>query len=139
MQPRYLLDTDTCSYLHGAEAPAIRRRFERLKPGEAVISAITWGELQFGVQRSRNKGRVQRLLDELRSLLPVLPITREVAEAYGRVRADLAARGALIGANDLWIAAHACSARLTLVTNNQREFHRVPGLRLENWVEASRD
>lgn len=139
MQPRYLLDTDICSYLHGVEVPAIRRRFERLKPGEAVISAITWGELQFGVQRSRNRGRVQRLLDELRSLLPVLPVTREVAEAYGRVRADLEVRGALIGANDLWIAAQACATRLTLVTNHQREFHRVSGLRLENWVDAGRD
>jgi tRNA(fMet)-specific endonuclease VapC len=67
-------------------------------------------------------------------MIQVLPLVPEAAQAYGSIRADLERRGQLIGGNDLWIAAHACALDLTLVTNNQREFQRVPGLKIQNWV-----
>jgi tRNA(fMet)-specific endonuclease VapC len=76
------------------------------------------------------------ILEELSALMPVLPMTIDEAKTYGVVRSDLAARGELIGNNDLWIAAHAKSLGLTLVTNNEREFQRVAGLTIENWAKS---
>jgi len=75
------------------------------------------------------------VLQELTALIPVLPMAVEVAKAYGVIRSDLAARGELIGNNDLWIAAHAKSLGLTVVTNNESEFRRVNGLNIENWIK----
>jgi tRNA(fMet)-specific endonuclease VapC len=75
-----------------------------------------------------------RPLDELISLIPVLELPRAAGDAYGRIRQRASSRGELIVGNDLWIASHAIAAGLTLVTNNAREFRRVPGLRIENWT-----
>jgi tRNA(fMet)-specific endonuclease VapC len=73
-------------------------------------------------------------LEEMASLTPILPLPLEAAHLYGSIRAGLAERGEVIGNNDLWIAAHARAAELTLVTNNEREFKRIAGLKIENWV-----
>ena len=78
-----------------------------------------------------------QLLEELISVLPVLALPREAANAYGAIRANLQARGEAIGNNDLWIAAHAKAAGLTLVTNNEKEFRRIPGLKVQNWAKGS--
>lgn len=133
--PRFLLDTNICIYIRRQRPPAVLRRFQRLKPGDAVLSVITYGELLYGACKRERPGPVLAQLEELATHLPVLPLPADAAEAYGEIRADLERRGEVIGGNDLWIAAHARAAGLTLVTNNLREFVRVPGLDVQNWVE----
>ena len=132
--PRYLLDTNIIIHIRQARRPEVSRRFSKLEPGEAAISVVTYGELLFGTERSKEKASARRALDELVSLIPVLPLPVGAAEAYGRVRALLSSRGEMIGSNDLWIAAHAIASALTVVTHNDREFGRVPGLKMENWA-----
>jgi tRNA(fMet)-specific endonuclease VapC len=132
--PRYMLDTNICIYIRRKHPPSLRERFERLAPGEVCISTITHGELFYGVEKSDHRTRSARLLEELLSLIPVHPIPLDAAQTYGAIRRLLERRGEQIGGNDLWIAAHAKAAGLTLVTNNEREFRRVPGLKVENWI-----
>jgi tRNA(fMet)-specific endonuclease VapC len=134
MEPRYLLDTDTCIYLRQRRPENVLKRFASLEPGEAVISVVTYGELFYGVEKHAQSGAPFERLIELTALLPVLPLTFETAKAYGSIRADLERSGRLIGSNDLWIAAHARAEGLTLVSNNQKEFRRVRGLKLQNWT-----
>jgi tRNA(fMet)-specific endonuclease VapC len=129
-----MLDTDICIYVHQSRAPEVLRRFQKLREGEAVISVITFGELLYGAAKSTKRIEALARLEELRHLLHVLPMNEAVADAYGAIRADLESRGDLIGNNDLWIASHSLSERLTLVTNNEREFSRVKGLKIQNWA-----
>jgi tRNA(fMet)-specific endonuclease VapC len=133
-QLRYLLDTDILVAIRRGRPAEVRARFEQLKPGEAALSVISYGELLYGIEKQQLGPEPLRRLDELVSLIPVLPLSADVARIYGVVRADLANRGEIIGANDLWIAAHAQANDLVLVSNNEREFRRVVGLKLENWV-----
>ena len=135
-RPRFLLDTNICIYIRRERPQAVLERFKTLAPGATAISVVTYGELIFGVHRSSNPDKAMVVLEELAALIPVLPMAVDVAKAYGVIRSDLAVRGELIGNNDLWIAAHARSLGLTLVTNNERKFQRVADLKLENWVEA---
>jgi tRNA(fMet)-specific endonuclease VapC len=134
MSIRYMLDTNMCMYLRQNRPPEVTTRFRKMQHGDAVLSVITYGELLYGAERSQQRTRALESLARLVSLLPVLPLPEETASAYGEIRATLEKRGEMIGGNDLWIAAHAKSAGLTLVTNNEREFKRVPGLRLQNWA-----
>lgn len=134
MAIRYMLDTNMCIYLRQNRPPEVTARFRQMQHGDAVLSVITYGELLYGAERSQQNTRALEVLARLVSLLPVLPLPEEAASAYGEVRAALEKRGEMIGGNDLWIAAHAKSAGLTLVTNNEREFKRVPGLKLQNWA-----
>lgn len=134
MNPRFLLDTNICIYIRRQKPPAVLAKFERLKPGEAVISAVTYGELFYGVEKSQSRAEAGRRLAELASLMPVMSLPAVAGEIYGVIRAALEAKGEMIGNNDLWIAAHAKAAGLTLVTNNEREFKRVPGLTIQNWA-----
>jgi tRNA(fMet)-specific endonuclease VapC len=131
---RYLLDTNICIYIRRRRPPEVLARFEKLKPGEAGLSVITYGELLYGVEKNQSQTKAMQLLREMLALLPVLPLPAEVGEAYGAIRANLEARGEVIGNNDLWIAAHAKAAKLTLVTNNEREFRRIGGLKIQNWI-----
>lgn len=133
---RYLLDTNILIFIRQARPPHVVARFGTLRSGEAVLSVITYGELLFGLEKAQNKASARRVLSELLSLIPVLPLPPSAGEAYGRVRGVLASKGQLIGNNDLWIAAHAIALDLTLVTNNVREFERVPDLMIENWAKA---
>jgi len=135
MAARYLLDTNTCIYVHRERPPEVLARFRRLTSGEAVVSVITYGELLFGAEKSAMRTKVIEVLQEFISLVQVLPLSTEVAQTYGSIRANLEVKGISIGGNDLWIAAHAKTAGLTLVTNNEREFRRIPGLKVQNWVE----
>jgi tRNA(fMet)-specific endonuclease VapC len=132
--PNYLLDTDTCIYLRQKRPPEVLRRFERLTPGEAAISTITFGELMYGAHRRKDGGATIAIVEALATALPVLALPPEAGPRYGQLRSALTAAGSIIGSNDLWIAAHALAADLTLVTNNMREFRRIEGLMLENWV-----
>ncbi len=134
MGPRYLLDTNICIYLRQNRPPEVTERFRHMQHGEAVVSVITYGELLYGAERSQQRTRAVESVTRLVSLLPVLPMPWEAAATYGQIRAALEMQGQLIGGNDLWIAAHAKAAGLILVSNNEREFKRISGLKLQNWA-----
>jgi tRNA(fMet)-specific endonuclease VapC len=134
MEARFLLDTNICIYIRRKKPEEVLRRFRRLRQGEAALSAITFGELVYGAEKSAQRAAALELLRELARVLPVMGLPETAAEAYGTMRAELERKGQMIGNNDLWIAAHAKAAGLTLVTNNEREFRRVRGLKVENWA-----
>ena len=135
MNPRFLLDTNICIYIRRRRPPEILRRFRRLEVGEAAISVVTFGELIYGAEKSEQRDAAMRQLEELASLLPVLPLPVDAGRSYGALRAELETDGRVIGNNDLWIAAHAKVAKLILVTNNERELQRVSGLKIQNWAK----
>lgn len=132
--PRYLLDTNICIYIKNHRPAEVLARFSKLPPGSVAMSVITYGELHFGVQKSAKPKESQRTLAQLVELIPALALDENVSIQYGKIRQHLQASGKPIGNNDLWIAAHALATKLILVTNNLTEFKRVPGLRVENWV-----
>ena len=134
MPPRYLLDTNICIYIQRQKPGEVLARFQKLKPGDVAISVITWGELLYGAEKSRQRKKALQLLEEFKTLIPVLPMPENTGKTYGAIRASLESKGRPIGNNDLWIAAHAKAEGLTIVTNNEREFQRVPGLKVQNWV-----
>lgn len=134
MAARYLLDTDICSYVRRSDRPALRVRFEKLAPGEAAISVITYGEMIYGAVRSATPALGIERIEKFVQALRVLALPTEAAHAYGNIRGALSGAGTPIGPNDLWIAAHAFAENLILVTNNEREFRRVKGLKVENWA-----
>jgi tRNA(fMet)-specific endonuclease VapC len=134
MEARFLLDTNICIYIRRQRPEEVLKRFRTLRRGEAVLSVITFGELLYGAAKSVKRAETLRQLEELAQLLPVLPLPHAAAEAYGTIRAELELAGRMIGNNDLWIAAHARAEGLTLVTNNEREFRRVRGLKVQNWA-----
>jgi tRNA(fMet)-specific endonuclease VapC len=135
MAVRYLLDTNICIYIRSRKPLHLRARFEQLESGEAALSVITYGELLFGAEKSDDRALAMRRLAELARVIPVLSLPDDAAGHYGVIRADLESTGRMIGNNDLWIAAHAKAADLALVTNNEREFRRVTGLKIENWAK----
>jgi tRNA(fMet)-specific endonuclease VapC len=134
MEPRFLLDTNICIYIRRKRPEGVLRRFRTLKQGEAVLSVITFGELIYGAEKSAQREAALELLRELARVLPVMGLPETAADAYGTIRAELERKGQMIGNNDLWIAAHAKAAGLTLVSNNEREFRRVQGLKIQNWA-----
>lgn len=135
MPPHYLLDTNICIYIQRQKPREVLARFQKLKPGDAAISVITWGELLYGAEKSRQrKKKALQLLEEFKTLIPVLPMPENTGKTYGAIRASLESKGRPIGNNDLWIAAHAKAEGLIIVTNNEREFKLVPGLKVQNWV-----
>jgi len=130
---KVLLDTDIMSYIFAHRDDHVRKRFLTFAIGDIGISTITAAELAFGsaLNRSeRNRRAVERALESL----AILPFDLAAARAYGQVRTALHRRGTLIGPLDMLIAAHAIALDIPLATNNVREFRRVPGLRLENWL-----
>ena len=136
MAPRYLLDTNICIYVRRRRPLEIHARFSRLRTGEAALSLVTYGELMYGAARSRPAPpRAAERIQEFLDLMEILPPPIEAGRKYGEIRALLESKGQVIGNNDLWIAAHAISADLILVTNNEREFRRVPDLKIENWTK----
>ena len=135
--PRYMLDTDICIYVQRRRSAPALKRFEALRSGEAVMSTISLGELMFGAMKSRDQRAATETIGRFASLIPIASLPVDAATHYGSQRARLERLGTIIGSNDLWIAAHALAADLTLVTNNEREFRRVDGLRVENWAAES--
>ena len=132
--PRYLLDTNICISIRQRRPATVVSRFSEIRQGDAALSVITYGELVRGVQKSADPQIGMQVLAELVGLIPVLPLPSEAGLQYGRVRAALERSGTVIWNNDLWIAAHALCGGFVLVTNNEREFIRVPELKIENWV-----
>jgi tRNA(fMet)-specific endonuclease VapC len=134
MEAKFLLDTDICIYVRQKKPEKLQLRFHQLQPNEAAVSVITFGELLYGAVKRAQMAAEREKWQELVHLLPVLPLPEGASEKYGIIRADLETKGRIIGNNDLWIAAHALAAGLILVTNNEREFRRVKGLKIQNWV-----
>ena len=132
--PRYLLDTNICIYIKNHRPAEVLARFSKLPPGKVAMSAITYGELCFGAEKSSKAKESRHILAQLVALIPVLPLDEAASVQYGKIRQHLQASGKIIGNNDLWIAAHALANKLILVTNNVVEFERAPGLRIENWI-----
>ncbi len=130
----YMLDTNICIYIAKKRPEAVLKKFEAFKVGQVGMSAITYGELWYGVQKSHHPEKSKKLLEDLASIIIPIPLSVEVGQKYGEIRAILEQSGTPIGNNDLWIAAHALTVRLILVSNNMREFMRVPELVLENWA-----
>jgi len=130
----YMLDTDICIYIIKRKPGSVLKRLERLQPGQLVMSVITFAELMNGAKKSQQvEGNIAKL-NELAELLEIRPFDQKAAVVYGDVRSTLEKKGNIIGSNDLLIAAHALSLNLILVTNNENEFKRVDGLRVENWA-----
>jgi len=132
-----MLDTDTCSYVMKRSNQAVLKRLRQTQVSDVCISAITKSELLFGVEISPRRQQDEGALNAFLAYAQVLDFPDEAAPHYARIRADLKARGTMIGANDLFIAAHARSLGLALVTNNTREFKRVQNLVIENWTVAT--
>jgi len=134
--PRYMLDTDTCSYIMKRSNDAILKRLRRTPVSDVCISVITKSELLYGVEVSPRRQQDQAAVNDFLRYVDVLDFPDKAAPHYAKIRADLKTRGTMIGANDLFIAAHARSQGLTLVTNNASEFRRVPNLAIENWTRT---
>ncbi|MGZ8947544.1 MAG: type II toxin-antitoxin system tRNA(fMet)-specific endonuclease VapC [Methylococcaceae bacterium] len=134
MTVRYLLDTNICIYISKKRPLEVYQRLSELSVGDVGMSLITFGELRFGAQKSQHQEIALEKLEQLMRYIPVIMPTQETAEKYAIIRSFLERNGQPIGNNDLWIAAHALSLNTILVTNNTKEFIKVPDLLVENWV-----
>lgn len=130
---KYLLDTDICIYIINDRPKRVLDRFKKHTVGDLGVSSITASELAFGVAKSGSE-KNRAALEGFMLPLEVAPYDLSAAHVYGDIRAGLDRRGATIGPLDMLIAAHALDLGVTLVTNNEKEFRRVPGLRCETWV-----
>jgi tRNA(fMet)-specific endonuclease VapC len=129
----YMLHTNICIYVIKNRPAALRERFDQL--AEALcISAITLGELLYGVEKSTHRSQNLQAVEQFTARLEVVPFSLRAAAHFGQIRAELAKLGTICGAYDMLIGAHARSEGLMLVTNNVREFQRIPGLLVDNWV-----
>ncbi len=133
---RYLLDTNICIYIIKKRPPEVLERLVSLDPEEVGVSSITVAELEYGVAKSSRPRQNREALLNFLAPLQILAFDDQAAQHYGKIRAYLERKGQTIGAMDLLIAAHSRSLSLTLVTNNEKEFSRVPGLTVENWVNG---
>lgn len=130
---KYMLDTNIVIYTIRNRPRDVRRHFER-HDGQMCLSTVTWGELVYGAERSTQPERNLADIEGLGARLEIVPFNTLAAMHFGQVRAELYRTGKPIGPYDMMIAGHARALGLILVTNNLREFERVPGLRLENWI-----
>jgi tRNA(fMet)-specific endonuclease VapC len=136
--PRFMLDTDTCSYIMKRSHPLVLKRLQSMPVDDVCMSVVSKAELLYGVAVSPRQEQDAAALAAFLPYVEAVALDDDAALHYAEIRADLKRRGAMIGANDLFIAAHARSLGLKLVTNNTAEFERVPGLRLENWTLPAR-
>lgn len=132
---RFMLDTNVCIDVIRTRPRKVLQKLRRMRPDDVCVSAITLSELEYGVSKSMSPDRNRLALAEFMTPVQVAPYDDMAAAEYGGVRAELERAGTPIGALDMLIAAHALALELTLVTNNEREFRRVPGLRLANWAK----
>lgn len=130
---KYLLDTNIVIYVIKRRPIEILDTFNN-NTGKMAVSSITEAELYYGVEKSQHPTDNGRIVEDFLSRLTVLPYDSKAASHFGNIKADLAKKGTLIGENDIHIAAHARSQGLVLVSNNLREFQRIQGLMLENWI-----
>jgi len=138
MPARYMLDTDTCSYIMKRSHPTVLKRLQAVPVSDVCMSVITKAELLYGVEVSPRRAQDAAALAAFLPYVEAVDFADDAAHHYAEIRADLKRRGTLIGANDLFIAAHARARGLVLVTNNTAEFQRVDNLELDNWTRPSR-
>jgi tRNA(fMet)-specific endonuclease VapC len=130
-----MLDTNVpISIMRGRET-TVASHFSELQAGDSCISVVVYGELMHGVEKSSQSEHTLQLVLAILKDIPVLPLTIEAARLFGYLSAYLERGGQIIGTNDLWIAAHALTENLTLITSNEKEFRRIPGLKVENWAQ----
>lgn len=129
-----LLDTNTCVYVLKRNQPTVVQRFASYETGELAVSMITVAELAYGAEKSARPEQNLNAIEHLLLGLTVVEFDDQAAREYGQIRARLRRQGTPIGPLDMLLAAHARRLDLPLVTNNVKEFSRVPGLRTENWV-----
>ena len=134
MSRLYMLDTDTCAFILRRSSPTLLDHTQAVPLQQQAVSMITLAELLYGVQVSSKKKANRAAVDALIRHLTVIDWTRDAAEHYAEIRADLKRKGQLIGSNDLLISAHARSLGAVVVTNNVKDFGRVKGLDVENWM-----
>jgi tRNA(fMet)-specific endonuclease VapC len=133
---KVMLDTNTCIAIIKRKPPQVLKRFSAYKVGEIGISWVTLAELEFGVAKSQHVETNQTALDEFVLPLEIADLDREAARVYGRIRAMLATQGTPVGALDMMIGAHALSLGVTLATSNTREFSRIKGLTVVDWLAS---
>jgi len=131
----YLLDTNICIYIIKKKPEIVLKRFKKFPLGSIGISTITLAELQFGIRKSSNPEKNLTALNQFIIPLEIIDFDYNSTIEYGLIRAELEKKGTPIGPLDTLIGAHAVSSGLTLVTNNEREFNRIPNLRIENWTK----
>jgi len=131
---RFMLDTNICICMIKEKPPQVLSRLKDFNLGDLSVSSITLSELEYGAAKSSKPQQNRDALDAFLAPLEIFPFNGEAAYRYGQIRAFLEKEGKLIGTMDMLIGAHAVSASMTLVTNNIKEFSRIPGLRLENWL-----
>ena len=129
----FMLDTNIIIYIMKKRPKQVKEHF-KLHSGQMCISSITLGELVFGAEHSQQTERNLSDIEEMTARLDVLPFDDKAAYHFGRIRSDLYRMGSPIGPYDMMIAGHARASAMILVTNNLKEFERVPGLQLENWT-----
>lgn len=130
---KYMLDTNICIYAIKNKPEIVSKRIKEFNPDEIFISTIVLAELKHGVNKSVNVEKNERTLNKFIKVFEILPFDAKAAVEYGKICAYLQKNGTPIGTMDMLIAAHALSQNLTIVTNNVREFERVPNLKIENW------
>jgi len=133
---KYLLDTNTCVFIINHKPKSVRQKIQSIPVGDIAVSSVTISELEYGVAKSADPKKNQAALDKFMMPLEVLAYDESASRHYGAIRARLEKKGIPIGSMDLMIAAHALSLGLTIVTNNLREFRRVRGLKVEDWVKG---
>ena len=133
---RYMLDTNICIYVIKHKPREVIERLKEHNPNEICISSVTYAELIHGVEKSKAVDKNRTTLALLFADIAILPFDTGAAEGYGEIRAELERKGTPIGPLDMMIAGHAKSLGYTVVTNNIKEFDRIDGLRLENWVDS---
>ncbi|WP_281367906.1 type II toxin-antitoxin system tRNA(fMet)-specific endonuclease VapC [Rufibacter quisquiliarum] len=129
------MDTNICIYIIKKRPEIVLERFKELSLGSVGISAITLAELEFGIRKSSNPDRNLEALNQFLVPLDIKDFHYNATVEYGKIRANLEKAGTPIGPLDTLIAAHALSLNATLVTNNEKEFNRVTGLKIENWAK----
>jgi len=133
---RYMLDTDICSYVMKRSNDLLLKRLQKVPVSDVCVSVVTKSELLYGVEVSPRRQQDQAALAAFLGYVEVLEFPDKASPHYAEIRAHLKELGTMIGGNDLFIAAHARSLGLTLVTHKTREFRRVPRLAIEDWTIA---
>ena len=131
----YLLDTNICIYALNGKHPSLKEKLLTISPESIFISSITVGELEYGASKSKWGERTRETMYSFLANYAILPFIEEDALLFGKIRADLSSSGNIIGSYDLMIAVQGITRNLTVITHNVREFQRVPGIVLDDWVQ----
>ena len=132
---KYLIDTNICIYIINKRPTDVLKKFHKHSIDDFAVSSITHAELQYGIEKSHNIQKNQKALDQFLLPLTILPFHgKRMVTCYGQLRAGLEKKGQIIGSLDMLIAAQALCLHLTVISNNLKEFSRIPGLKCENWI-----